>query len=76
MPDDSTPPRDTRQFSFTKITIDRTPAELRRCDTCMAIVITEDAQAHAQWHGTLTREVRTAGGPFGNIGGLFGGVNL
>ena len=71
-------------ISFTTIGIARSdgkPLEevkVSRCNQCRGLVLDadEDRQAHADWHGSLRREVGMAGIGFGGIGAVLGGPNL
>lgn len=49
-----------------------------KCHQCRALVIDEDEdrQAHAEWHGTLRKEVGMAGSPFSPFGSIFGGPQI
>ncbi len=52
-------------FSSITVTIGDGRLELVRCQRCRALLLPDDAQDHANWHGALNRSVKSGGLGFG-----------
>jgi hypothetical protein len=57
-----------KEITFSTIEIGAVPAHLLRCDECRSLLLKDDAQEHANWHGKLRSEVSMASLGFGGTG--------
>ena len=60
---------DPRKIDFDQLTITATPVSLVRCARCKSLMLEEDAQEHADWHGKLGRADSLSAMGFGFAGG-------